>query len=67
MAKIRHYELVAPMEVVTFDHIHKLEQKIILNDERFDVDEFLDIFSSSFQRLLEEMRDEPVQQIKEEL
>lgn len=37
------------------------------NDQSFDVDNFLEIFSNSFSRLLEEMRDEPIQQIKDEL
>ena len=29
MDKIRHYELINPMEVVTFHHIHKLEQNYV--------------------------------------
>ena len=31
MEKIRHYELVNPMEVVTFHHILKLEESFINN------------------------------------
>lgn len=67
MDKIRHYELINPMEVVTFHHIHKLEQNFVQEDEHFDVDQFLSAFNSSFTRLLEEMREEPIQLIKEEL
>ena len=68
MEKIRHYELVNPMEVVTFHHILKLEESFINNGAvPLDLDHFLEVFNNSFSNLLKEMREEPVEQIKEEL
>ena len=60
MDRIRHYELINPMEVVTFHHIHKLERNFIKEDEHFNVDIFLSTFNNSFQRLLDELREEPI-------
>lgn len=42
MTKIRHFELVNPIEVETLSNIHKLQSGIINNEkEAFDVEEFL--------------------------
>ena len=67
MTKIRHYELVNPLEIATFDRILKLESSMLVDDENFSIDQFLAVFDSSFLKLLSEMREEPVQLIKEEL
>ena len=56
LTKIRHYELVNPMEVATFDHIHQLECNFMYTAQSFDVQHFYNIFRGSFFRLLKEMR-----------
>ena len=60
MTKIRHYELVNPLEIATFDRILKLENSMLVDDENFNIDQFLSVYDSSFLKLLSEMREEPV-------
>lgn len=44
MTKIKHYQLVNPLEVVTFESIHELESNFKGTDQFFDVDYFLKDF-----------------------
>jgi len=66
--KIRHYEMVNPLEYATFQAIHKLECNFFVSDDDiFEVDSFMAKFTKNFTAALQEMRDEPILLIKEEL
>ena len=68
LTKIRHYGLVNQLEFLTFQKIHELEANFLVTDKIiFDLDNFQEKFKRTFYKLLNELRDEPVNMIKEDL
>ena len=68
LKKIQHYELISPLEYTTFHNIERLEKNLHeLDDEAFNIQVFRDVFNDQFSRQLQQMRDEPIKNIKEEL